>query len=74
MYIQIEKNGWEYLKKTVGEDYIKYSIKPYKEEINDEIWYKLQIHHVFELFPINLGVFNLFNNDILFHEEDLKDY
>ena len=49
MYIQINENGWEHLKKSVGEDYIKHCIEPYKTNIEDKVWYKLQCHQVFDL-------------------------
>ena len=33
MYIQINENGWEHLKKTVGGDYIKHCIESRKVEV-----------------------------------------
>ncbi len=68
MYIQITEKGWDHLKKTVGEDYIKHCITSvyYKREIDGEIWYRLQCHEVFDLMPINVGVQPLFNTNVMF--------
>jgi len=74
MYIQINENGWKHLKKTVGEDYINTCIKisAYEKEINGEIWYRLQCHQVFSLFPINFGGQPMFNTNVMFDDEDLS--
>jgi hypothetical protein len=72
--IQITDEGWKYLKKTVGDDYIKYCIKPFKTEIEDETWYKLQAHHVFELLPIIFGGELKYNTNVLIDENDLTEH
>lgn len=69
IYIQIEENGWIHLKNTVGEEYIKKYISPYKNIIDDKTWYHLQCWVVFELFPVKLGT-SLFNTNIMLD----KDY
>lgn len=72
MYIQIKDNGWEHLKKTVGDDYIKHAIKPRRVEINGEYWYKLQCYTVFELLPIKFGTATMFNTNVMFDSDSLK--
>lgn len=72
IYIQITKEGWEHLKKTVGDDYIKHCIKPYEIEIENQIWHKLQAHRAFELLPISFGRKVLYNTNILISEDDLQ--
>ena len=72
IYIQINDNGWEHLKKTVEPDYIKHCVENHKVEINGEIWYKLQCHQVFDLFPINHIGNPFFNTNILIDDKDLE--
>ena len=72
--IQITDEGWRHLKKTVGDDYIKHSIEPYKTEINNEIWYKLQAHQVFDLLPIYFSGRPTYNTNVLIDEKDLTDH
>lgn len=66
MYIQITKQGWEHLTKTVGDEYIKHCIEPYKVQIDGEKWYKLQCYNVFDLMPINIGARPLFGLNVMF--------
>jgi hypothetical protein len=68
--IKITDNGWEYLGETVGEDYIKHCVdtESRRHLIDGIVWHELQMHHVFDLFPIsayrsNCGV--LFETTIL---------
>ena len=70
MYIQINERGWSHLKQTVGDDYIKHCIESRKVEIDNEIWYKLQCHRVFELFPI-ISSMALFNSNVMFDDKEL---
>jgi hypothetical protein len=72
MYIQINENGWEHLKKTVGDDYIKHCIESRKVEVENEVWYRLQCHNVFDLFPINFGGQPTFNTNVMFDDEALS--
>jgi len=72
IYIQINDNGLEHLKKTQEESYIKHCVENYKIEINGEIWYKLQCHQVFDLFPTNHGGTPFFNTNILIDEKYLE--
>jgi hypothetical protein len=74
IYIQITESGWEHLRKTVGEEYIKHCITAdgYKREINGEIWHRLQCWGVFDLFPSNFGKQPLFNTNVMFDDEALK--
>jgi len=74
MYIQITEQGWEHLRKIVGDDYIKHCIetKYYKKEIDGKIWYRLQCHNIFNLMPIRNGGQLLFNTNVMFDEEALK--
>ena len=69
MYIQINENGWEHLKKTVGDDYIQHCIESRKVEIENEVWYRLQCHDVFHLFPIKYGEQIMFNPNVMFDEQ-----
>jgi len=71
MYIQIKENGWDYLMKTVGEKYIKHCIENKKIDIENESWYKLQCHQVFDLFPMNFGSKPMININVMFDEKDL---
>lgn len=75
MYIQITEYGWKYLKKTVGQDYIKHCIESphYKKNINGEVWYRLQCHQVFELLPINSAINPLFNTNVMFDSDEMHD-
>jgi hypothetical protein len=66
IYIQINDNGWDHLKKTVGDDYIEHCIENHKVEIKNETWYKLQCHSVFDIFPMNYGGESLINTNIMF--------
>ena len=74
IYIQITDEGWRYLKKTVGDDYIKHCINApsHKKTINGETWYRLQCHSVFDILPINFGGRSFFNTNIMFDENSLK--
>ena len=72
--IQITDEGWKHLKKTVGDDYIKHCIEPYKTEIENETWYKLQAHQVFDLLPINFGGRPTYNTNVLIDENDLIEH
>ena len=75
MYIQITDEGWEHLKKTVGEEYINACIKTlhHTKVINGEIWYKLQCWSCFDLMPPVFGGRPLFMTTVMFDEEDLKN-
>ena len=74
MYIQINEQGWEHLRKTVGEDYIKHCISTdaYKREIDGETWYRLQCHNVFDLLPTSAAFASLFNTNVMFDDESLN--
>ena len=72
MYIQINENGWEHLKETVGDDYIKHSIESRKVEVENETWYRLQCHNIFDLFLINFGGQPMFNTNVMFDDEALS--
>ena len=53
MYIQINKNGWEYLKETVGDNYIKHSIESRKVVIENNLcWVMFEIFYYFQPFGI----------------------
>lgn len=71
MYIQITEEGWKHLQNTVEPNYIKTCIENRKIEIKNEIWYKLQCHNVFSLFPVNIGSLLMFSTNVMFDEEDL---
>lgn len=73
MYIQINESGWKHLQETVGSEYIKHCIESYKVEKKNEVWYRLQCHKVFELFPINVGMPSLINTNVLFDENELEE-
>lgn len=73
MYIQIKQNGWDMLNNTVGKDYIKHCIEPYKVNIENKEWYKLQAHVVFDLFPINYGGTSMINTNVMFDDSDLQN-
>jgi len=71
MYIQITQKGWQHLKKTVGEDYINTCIKSRELQINNEAWYRLQCHNVFDLFTINFGRQPMFGTNVMFDDSAL---
>lgn len=71
VYVQIRHKGWEHLTHTVGNKYIRNCIKPYKTIINSEVWYKLQLWSVFDLFPTAMGKPLLINPVILIADEEL---
>lgn len=73
MYIQITDKGWKHLRDTVGKDYIDACIKvpAYEKVIGTEVWYKLQCHNIFDLFPTNPGMKTLFNTNVMF---DVKSF
>lgn len=73
IYIQITDEGWKHLKQTVNEEYINNTIIPRKIVINDENWYKLTCWNVFDLFPPNFGGPTLFNANIMFENNHLKE-
>lgn len=72
MYIKITSAGWQHLRKTVGEDYIKHCIESKKVEIDNEIWYKLQCWDAFNLLPSNFGGQPLFETNVMFDDTSLK--
>ncbi len=41
IYIQITNDGWRYLQRTVGDDYIKHCIITNEKTIDGETWYRL---------------------------------
>lgn len=72
IYIQIHNSGWNHLRKTVGNEYIKHCIEPHAKIINDEVWYRLQCHHVFDILPSNHGGLSFINTNIMFDDEVLN--
>lgn len=73
IFIQITEDGWKHLKETVGDEYIKHCITPSKEVINNEEWYKLQAHQVFDLLPVGMGSKLLYNTNILINDIHLTE-
>lgn len=71
MYIQINESGWEHLKKTVGDNYIKHCIENRKIEVENEVWYRLQCHQVFDLFSISNDP--MFNTNVMFDDNILQE-
>lgn len=71
IYIQITEKGWEHLRKTVGDEYIKHCITAHKKEINKEVWYRLQCWEVFDLLPSNFGGRPLFSTTVMLDDEEL---
>lgn len=76
IYVQITEYGWEYLRYTVGDEYIKNCIdnSNYRHIINGEIWHQLQMHEVFDLLPIVDSHKLLIETTILFDVSELEDY
>ena len=74
IYIQITYLGFEHLKKTFGDDYIKHCITTNKKIINSETWYKLQAHNVFSHFPVGNGFDVLYSPKIMFDDFELKEF
>jgi hypothetical protein len=72
MYIKIKDKGWEHLKNTKRIDYINVVIGRSAVVIEDELWYELQGHEVFNLFGGSLFQNELIGIDIMFNNEDLK--
>jgi hypothetical protein len=58
--IQITEFGWAHLKNTKDDAYIEHCVKNRAVTIDNKIWYKLQIHHVFSLFPVDASKPNYF--------------
>lgn len=82
MYIQITDAGWAHLRKSLSETkyitidperYIKHCIDNRKIEIDGEIWYRLQMHFVFDHFPVEEGRPMLFKTNVMFDDVDLKN-
>ena len=73
MYIQINDKGWEYLKNTKRIDYINVVIGRNAVTIENELWYELQGHEVFNLFGGSLFHNEPIGIDIMFNNEDLKE-
>ena len=75
IYIQITKQGWDHLEKTVGADYILHWIKAPEHEavIDGKIWYRLQMHEVFSLLSNPVGGPLYFGTEIMFVDKDLKE-
>jgi len=76
MYIQITEKGWQHLRNTVGEDYIKHCIdtEHYRKKIDGETWYKLQCHQVFDLLPAQNGMSPLFNTNVMFDDSEFDGF
>lgn len=72
IYIQITEEGWEHLRKTVGEEYILHCIKSREKIIEKETWYRLQCHSVMDIFPINIGGQPYFNTNIMFELDETE--
>jgi hypothetical protein len=68
IYIQITEVGWKHLKETVGDEYIKCCIENRKEEVLNEVWYRLQFHEVSRLLLTSHTTALLFETDIMFDE------
>ena len=72
IYIEITEEGWEHLRKTVGQDYINFCILTRRYEINGVEMYRLQCWSVFDLLTTKFGSQPLFKSTILISEEHLK--
>lgn len=73
IYVQITDAGWIHLMTTVGSTFINNSILPYKKMVNDEVYYKLQCHSVFDLLQAPMGSPLLFNTTVLISNDSLHD-
>ena len=65
IYVQITKDGWKHLEKEVGKEYIKHCIYPYKKEIKGKVWYKLQMHQVFDVLHENCAQHHIHTNILI---------
>ena len=76
IYIKITDAGWKYLRETVGQQYIDSCIDrpPYKYNIDNESWYRLQAHSVFELLPVQGTGVILYSTTILLDEHELHPF
>ena len=74
IYIQITEAGWNHLRATVGEEYIKHCIdnEHYRVEIDGEVWHRLQAHEVFELLPCNFECKTNYNTNIMIEDKYLN--
>ena len=72
IHIQITDNGWKHLLDTVGVKYIKSCITPQKTVINNTSYHTLQMHEVFNLFPISNGSPLYFKPNILINDNSLN--
>lgn len=50
IFVEINPKGWEYLKSTVGDEYVESCIMNRKTIIDDKEYYRLQAHSVIDLF------------------------
>lgn len=75
MYIRITEDGWKHLRKEVGEDYIKLCIDrdEYRHVIDGVVWHRLQVHEIFDILPNTSSSKLLFETDVMFDEEVLKN-
>ena len=73
MYVQITKDGWEHLSKTVGDEYVKHCVSARETVVNGETWYRLQCHEVFCLFPVGMARKLLFFTNVMIDDEALKE-
>jgi hypothetical protein len=68
--IKITEAGWKHLRATLDEDYIKHCIISRRVIIDDnEVWFRLQAHSVFELLPLNSATDLLYETNILIDDE-----
>ena len=76
IYIQITEKGWQHLKRTAGNIYVKHCIKTpsHEKTIDGKTWYRLQAHQVFDLLSDSNGSDPLYLTDIMFDDEALEDY
>ena len=65
IYVQITKEGWKHLEKEVSKEYIKHCIYPYKKEIKGKVWYKLQMHQVFDVLHENCAQHHIHTNILI---------
>lgn len=73
IYIQINETGWNHLRSTVGESYIKHCIKNKEYVIDGKIWYRLQCHSAFDIFKTYNGRYMPFNSNVLFESHSMSN-
>jgi len=73
IYVKITENGWEHLRKTQSDEYIRHCIINKRKVINGENWYRLIAHSAFQDLPTGMGTTLKFMPTIMIEDSYLKE-